>query len=155
MAGSSTTTFDDLRELVLRIQAAYPRVYLACHTSHQRVGEHGDELSDKDNRILAHLDANRPTSASELAEHLGIRRSTLSAALDRLVERGFVARDARADDRRRVDLRLRPAGAEAMGRSSVLDAERLSTLLERLSPAERADAVRGLELLADAARRAR
>lgn len=146
---------DDLSDAILRIQQAYPRVYLACHTSHQPVSRRRETLSDKDSRILAHLDREHPSTPAELAEHLRIRRSTLSEALDRLVSRGFISREQRTDDRRRLDLRLTAEGAAAMSESSVLDPRRLETLVGQLSAAERDQAVRGLELLADAAFRLR
>ena len=43
-------------------------------------------------------------------------------------------------------------GAQALAASSVLDAERVRLLLERLSPEERRAAVAGLDLLAREAR---
>lgn len=143
-----------LDHVVRRIQTAYPRIYLACHVEHRPSSRRGAALSDKDSRILAHLDGVEPVSAADLARHLAIRPSTLSEALDRLVDRGLVSRQTRADDRRRVDLRLTGPGTDAMQQSSVLDTTRLARLLERLSDTEREQAAAGLELLAAAASRA-
>jgi DNA-binding MarR family transcriptional regulator len=144
---------NQLEKQILSVQAAFPRIYLACHQQHQPVGHRGETLSDKDSRILAHLDGERPLAPAALAKHLRIQRSTLSEALDRLVKRGLVSRAIRADDRRRLDLRLTERGAAAMSGSSVLAPDRLARLLEALSPAERVLAVQGLELLAEGARR--
>lgn len=144
------TSSDELTEQVLRIQAYYPQIYLACHARHQRAGSHGDTLSDRDNRILSHLYGDRPVSPSALAAHLGIRASTLSEAVDRLVGRGFIRRRPEEHDQRRVELWLTPSGKDALGASSVLDSGRLRHLLARLTPEQQKRAVDGLALLAEA-----
>jgi DNA-binding MarR family transcriptional regulator len=105
-----------------------------------------------DSSILAHLDTVVPTSPRTLAAHLGVAPSTLSAALARLERLGYIASTPVAEDRRRRHLTLTDRGAEAMAETSVLDRERVKKLLAALSPKDRAAAVRGLGLLAHAAR---
>ena len=53
-------------------------------------------------------------------------------------------------DRRRVGLRLTPAGARMKAAQTVLDPARVRAVLRRLSPSERDQALRGLALLARA-----
>lgn len=138
--------------LVRSVQVSFPQVYHACHTRHVRARTSPAGLSARDASLLAHLDRLEGASAASLARHLGVGPSTLSAALRHLEELGHVERAPHADDRRRVELRLTPKGAAVVQRSSVLDTERVQRLLARLEPRERAAAVRGLELLARAAR---
>lgn len=54
---------------------------------------------------------------------------------------------------RNVELRITRSGVEYMQASSVLDSERVAQLLAAVPAARRDDAVRGIELLATAARR--
>ncbi|HSP15085.1 MAG TPA: helix-turn-helix domain-containing protein [Thermoanaerobaculia bacterium] len=138
--------------LVSDIQRDYPQIYLACHVDHVTARSTRWRLSSRDSSILSHLDRQRPMSPRQLAGHLGVASSTLSATIARLERLGYLASDAAESDRRRRELRLTERGAEAMASTSVLDAGKLTKLLERLSGRERDEAARGLELLARAAR---
>jgi DNA-binding MarR family transcriptional regulator len=130
----------------------YPQIYLACHLEHPRARTNAFRLTDKDIVLLGHLDHDAPMLAGPLARHLGVGAPALSAQLTRLAARGFIARRPRPRDRRHVELRLTALGAEAMATTSILDPGRVTALLVQLKPAERARAVRGLALLAQAAR---
>ena len=141
-----------LRRLDVRIvQTCYPQIYLACHTRHTRAASTAHRLSARDSSLLAHLDERRPSTPSDLARHLGVARSTMSAALKRLRALGYIAVTDDAADRRNVLLRLAPTGAAAMRATSVLEPARVRRVLAALSPDDRRDALRGLELLARAA----
>ena len=137
------------------VQVAYPQIYFACHTRHIRRASTPERLSAADSTLLAHLDEARPVRSTALARHLGVANSTLSAAIARLAQQGYViqARDAR--DRRAVELRLSRQGAAAMQASSVLDSALVKRVLRRLRPSERKRALDGLALLARAARESR
>ena len=141
----------NINDAILKLQAAYPKIYLACHARHRHSRTTPDEISQRDATLLAHLDQQTPLAQTTLAEHLGINKSTLSEAIKKLVARGYVERVARADDERSHFLKLTPAGLMAMSRSSVLEAPRLELLLQQLSPAELVAAVTGLEILGRAA----
>lgn len=140
-------------DLVTAIQRAYPQIYLACHVDHVRAVSTEYRLSAQDSSLLAHLDERRALLAGELARHLGLAASTLSAAIKRLERLGYLSRRTRPRDRRHVELRLTPRGAEAMAETSVLDVTRLEGVLTQLPLAKRRRAVAGLELLAEAARK--
>lgn len=137
---------------VFEIQRLYPQIYLGCHADHVRAVSTKWRLSARDSSLLAHLDCEHGTSPRTLAEHLSVAPSTLSAAIRRLTELGYISSDPPQSDMRQRELRLTKRGAEAMAGTSVLDAARVGALVRRLSPAERAAALKGLRLLARAAR---
>jgi DNA-binding MarR family transcriptional regulator len=139
-------------DFVRALQRFYPQIYLACHVDHVRTKSNPHHLSAHDSTLLAHLDEHEPTLAGELARHLGVANSTLSAALKRIEALGHVKRTPRSLDRRQIDVRLTAAGAAAMAAASVLDARRVAALLGELSPAQQKRAIAGLELLVRAER---
>ena len=138
---------------IYEIQRAYPTIYLACHIDHVRSSSTKWKLSSHDSSILAHLDTTEGMSPRSLASHLGVVPSTLSAAITRLSKLGYIDSEVMVNDKRRKNLRLTALGAEAMASTSVLAAERVQSMLELLSPQERKTAVKGLTILARAARR--
>lgn len=138
---------------VFEVQRLYPQIYLACHTDHVRAVSTKWRISSQDASILVHLDREYGLSPRALAGHLGVAPSTLSAAIARLSELGYLASDPDKTDRRKRELRLTARGAEAIAGTSVLDAQRVQALLNKLKPDERKAALRGLALLAQAARR--
>jgi DNA-binding MarR family transcriptional regulator len=138
---------------VRAVQAYYPRIYLACHIQHIHRTPARANLTETESSLLAHLDQQQPIRASELARHMGVSRSSMSATIKRLMQLGYIASAREAEDARALALRLSPAGARAMQAGSVLDTERVALLLSQLSPAERNKAVEGLGLLARAADR--
>ena len=138
---------------VFEVQRLYPQIYLACHTDHVRAVSTKWRISSQDASILVHLDRESGLSPRELASHLGVAPSTLSAAIARLSELGYLTSSPSETDRRKRELRLTARGAEAIAAASVLDAERVKALLNKLEPDERKAAVCSLALLAEAARR--
>jgi MarR family transcriptional regulator, organic hydroperoxide resistance regulator len=136
---------------VRAIQAAYPKIYLACHERHQRAASNAHRISERHASILAHLDREQPMSVSVLARHLALAPSSLSATLDTLERLGYLERERESTDRRRVRVRLCERGEAAMQGASVLDTRRLEHVLAQLSASERTQARVGLELLARAA----
>src|SRR5271157_2422987 len=102
-----------VEEAILRVQTAYPRVYLACHTRHQNKRTTAAQLSQRDATLLAHLSETEPVSQNDLAAHVGVGKSTLSEAITSLEELGYVVRNG-------AILRT-PAGTQAMSSGSVLE----------------------------------
>ena len=138
---------------VYQLQRLYPQIYLACHTNHVRAVSTKWRISSQDSAILVHLDRERGLSPRELAAHLGISASTLSAYIARLSALGYLTSEANEKDGRRREIRLTERGAEAISATSVLDSQRVTELLRQLTPAKRKEALRGLQLLADAAKK--
>ena len=129
----------------------YPRIYFACHRRHTRDPLTGDLVSLRHVQLLDHLDETESLSLGELADHLGVTPSTTSIAIDRLAKRGYVSRTPDAVDRRRVHLRLTPAGARVCAAHSVLDPALVDAMIAALPADDRRRALDGLELLARAA----
>lgn len=138
---------------MFEIQRLYPQIYIACHTDHVRAVSTKWRISSQDASILVHLDCDAGLSPRALANHLGVAPSTLSAALARLAELGYLTNEPNGADRRKRELRLTARGAEAIASTSVLNADRVRALLKNLKPAERKAALHGMALLARAARR--
>ncbi len=66
--------------------------------------------------LVALLTSGGPTSVKSLVADLGLPRSTMTAIVDRLQERGLVTRHPNPQDRRSVVLEATPAAQEALSR---------------------------------------
>jgi DNA-binding MarR family transcriptional regulator len=64
--------------------------------------------------LLALIAANPGSSQTALARRAGLNKSALVGLLDQLDQRGLVARDRSASDRRRYQVTVTPAGEQAM-----------------------------------------
>src|ERR1044072_9618529 len=137
---------------VFEIQRLYPQIYLACHNEHVRAASTGWRISSQDASVLVHLDRNVGIRPSALAKHLAVAASTLSATISRLEKLGYLSSKPAEKDKRQRELKLTERGGEAIAATSVLNAARVRAVIKKLTPAERKAAVRGLELLARAAR---
>lgn len=143
----------DLDRLTREVLRHYPRIYVACHVDHRARRGQGPAVSARDQTILAHVPSAglRP---QDLARHLHVAPSTLSAALKRLASLELITLTAPSHDRRARVIRLTEAGKAALSETSVLESTRVRAALVRLRGEDRAAVVRGLELLADAAQAA-
>jgi DNA-binding MarR family transcriptional regulator len=139
---------DDVSE----VQRLYPQIYVACHNDHIRAASTEWRISSQDASILVHLNRDTGLRPSSLARHLGVAASTLSAAISRLEKLGYLSNQPAQEDKRRRELRLTERGAQAVSATSVLNAERVAALMQRLTRDERTAALHGLALLARAAR---
>lgn len=129
----------------------YPKIFLACHTRHVRDPATSELVSSGQASILDHLDEIDGIGLNDLARHMGVTPGTMSIAIDRLAGKGYVVRDRDKEDGRRVRLRLTPAGVRVRDAQTVLDPELVDAMLAPLSPEEREEGLRGLEILARAA----
>lgn len=136
---------------VAQVFRDYPRIYFACHREHVRDPKTGVDVSARQVSILDHLDAKHPTMLSDLAKHLGVTPATMSLAIGRLVDRGYVTRVLDPVDRRKVQLRLTADGARVTNANSVLEPTLVAEMLAQLSASDRRSALQGLALLGRAA----
>jgi len=144
----------DLHPDVAAVFRDYPRIYFACHRKHVRDPQTGTEVSSHQVSILDHLGADAPMMLTDLASHMGVTAATMSIAIGRLVDRGYVTRVLDPVDRRKVQLRLTDAGARICAANSVLEPTLVEEMLDQLSAPDRKAALRGLALLARGAQAA-
>ena len=139
-------------EDVQTVLRCYPQIYFACHKRHVRDVETNAVLSGHQASVLDHLDDVQATALFDLARHMGVTASTMSLTIDRLQRTGHVHRERSKVDRRRVDLRLTEAGVRIRKQQKVLEPELVGAVLAHLDDRKRKQALRGLELLAEASR---
>lgn len=144
----------DLRSDVAAVFRDYPRIYFACHRRHVRDPQSGAQVSSRQVSILDHLDADAPTMLTDLASHMGVTPATMSIAIGRLVDQGYVTRVLDPVDRRKVQLRVTDAGVRICAANSVLEPTLVEEMLDALSATDRKTALRGLEMLARGAQAA-
>jgi DNA-binding MarR family transcriptional regulator len=80
--------------------------------------------------------AGRPLSITELANRSMTDRSSVADVVERLVQAQYATRDRSADDRRRAEVRITPAGAELARSAPPAPGLRLLNGLRQLSEAE-------------------
>jgi DNA-binding MarR family transcriptional regulator len=88
--------------------------------------------------ILGRLAKQGTSRSSALAEQLGVRRSTLSSAAERLVTLGLLTRDADPSDGRAVLFSLTQEGKATAAAIARQDVRNATTLLDQLSSQDRA-----------------
>lgn len=148
---SISLTLGMLKDEVTLLMEFYPKIYLACHTKHINDPGKRIRLTAHQGSILDHLNDTDPVSLQELALHMGVTPSTMSITVERLVKLGYVSREKDKKDSRKIKLILTAQGTKIKRSKSVLDANRVTEVLERLTKDELAAALKGLGLLASAA----
>ena len=73
---------------------------------------------------------------SQLADVLSVSDSNATGMIDRMEERGFVARDRVPEDRRVVVVKVTDAGKRLLGEVDALSDEILRSVLDRLDPGQ-------------------
>jgi DNA-binding MarR family transcriptional regulator len=137
-------------EAVRRIGRLFPEVFRRYHYA-QRLQSADLPVTRRAVEVLQHLAAGGPLTVGEQAEHVGLRRNSVSELLTRLEAKGLVARVRDERDERRVLVWLTDSGRDVVSRvGQVLAPDLLATALAAMTPAERAIVVRGFELLAAA-----
>ncbi len=133
-----------------RVARLFPEVYRRYHWANRL---HAGDLpvTRRALEVLQHLAASGPLTVGEQAEHLRLRRNSVSELLQRLEAKGLVARVRDERDERRVLVWLTNSGRDVVARvGQVLAPDLIAQVMATLSPEERATVVRGLELLASA-----
>jgi DNA-binding MarR family transcriptional regulator len=112
------------------VQAAY-LVMAALN----RIGAEHD-LSLTQLRVMGIL-RDRRVRMAELADHLGLEKSTMTGLVDRAERRGLLQRAPNPVDGRAVDVLISPAGAHLAERVSAELAQALTAATNRLGVADR------------------
>lgn len=105
-----------------------------------------DDINSRDISVLEALAQGARLSQLDLAEELGINRTIMVSVIDRLEERGYVARTRNPENRRSYVLSITESGRNELERSRTVFIERDKQLTVPLDSAERA---RLNELLAE------
>ncbi len=92
---------------------------------------------------------------SGLAAQARVTKGAMTRLVDGLESRGWVARERAENDGRRVLVSLTGEGKKEAKRLFRLTEKSIATLLERIPPAERDQAVRSIHLLREAAEKTR
>jgi len=141
-----------MADSVALVVAAYPVIHQACRQREVSVSGRGPTISPHQATILSHLDRREGVTISELAQAMEVALPTMSLTVTRLEAEGLVRRERDAADRRRTVLRLTPTGERLRLAASLLDPDRVRTLLDSMTPDERSAGVAGVLALARAAR---
>ena len=91
-------------------------------------------------------------SAGRLGERVGLSPTSMTRLVDRLEARGLVRRRRHAEDRRRVEIELEPAGETLLGALKVFKGTHLHEAIESMSGEQRGRLVAALRELVDATR---
>lgn len=110
-----------------------------------RLGAEHD-LSLTQMRVLGIL-RDRRVRMTQLADHLGLDKSTMSGLVDRAERRGLLARGKNPDDGRVVDVFMTPAGMELDGRMVDELRRTLAPATGRLDPQQQAQLVELLDIV--------
>lgn len=100
LAESIFTTGRLIHDRILKLQTGY--------VTEKRGGSIRPELSLPQLFAIMTIEKSDPVSMTRLSELLGVSPPSASAMVDRLVERGLLAREHSATDRRRVTVRVSP-----------------------------------------------
>jgi DNA-binding MarR family transcriptional regulator len=135
-------TLDDCARDVLDV------IPLVMRVIRTQLRKHGTQLlSVPQFRTLLFISRNKGASLSEVADHIGLTLPSMSALVDGLVNRNFVVRRTRQEDRRRMDLTLTERGETTLQSARKGTQEYLKEHFSPLSDAERGTLVRGMEIL--------
>jgi len=116
--------------LIAHLHKATHQVGLYIHRELSQIA-----ISQAEAHVLSHLSERGPCSIAEVHRSFGHRRSTLTSILNRLEDRGLIARAMHPDDRRSYLLRLtrdgKPAASKARRTLERLEAEALTDVGEQ------------------------
>jgi DNA-binding MarR family transcriptional regulator len=113
-----------------------------------RQGNEAGEVTLSELSVLARLDRCGPLPAGVLAEQESISPQAMSALLAALEQRGLVARDADADDGRRLSIAATTSGERLLAGRRSLNAQRVARALnEALTAAELEQLIAAIPLL--------
>jgi DNA-binding MarR family transcriptional regulator len=115
-----------------------------------REGEHRAGLNGAQLFALQRIAENPRASINDLAALTFTHQSSVSVVIQRLVDRGLVAKVAASDDRRRQVLAVTAKGRRALQRAPAPVQERLVEAIAALSPADRRRLAQSLAVIARA-----
>ncbi|MBD2059974.1 winged helix-turn-helix transcriptional regulator [Oculatella sp. FACHB-28] len=133
-----------------KIMEVVPGVIRFIRADMRRQGQASVSLSQL--RVLWFLNRCPQSSLSEVADDLDVTRPTMSAMIERLVQRGFVNRVEDPEERRRVLLTLTATGSKYLEQVSEATRSKVAGVLSPLSDTELQQLMQGIALLEKAFR---
>ncbi|MGD3109569.1 MarR family winged helix-turn-helix transcriptional regulator [Streptomyces sp. YGL11-2] len=143
---------EDLHETVDEVTAAVmtaSRLFVAL--SARALAESEPALTLPQLRTLVVLHGEGPVKLAALAAALDVNPSTAMRMVDKLEAAGLMDRQINPDNRREVVLRLRPAGRRLVEKVMAHRHQEIQAIVGRLPAGRRAELVRGLRALTEAA----
>jgi len=138
------TDYDDAGAVATAVASLYPAVYRRARPAF----DVDTGITPKMVAAIQHLQLAGPLTVGEQAEHHGLSKSAMTELVDRLEQRGLVARMSDERDRRRVFVWLTDAGRHQAERSlQVLDVDVLTAATKHLGRTQRRHLVLGLRAL--------
>ncbi len=110
-----------------------------------------DDMTLPQFRALVFVAQHEPAPSGALAQALGVHPSTTTRLVDRLEAKNLIARHTSPNDRREIHLELTPTGRDIVEHVTEARRRDLESILERLTPADRAALTRTLNTFALAA----
>jgi DNA-binding MarR family transcriptional regulator len=141
----TSTGRDSWNELALTLEGLLPRLWDAFFTPLPPGAV--TDLPMGQARTLLHLTLVGRRRMGELADDLGVKVPTVTRMVDRLVEKGLVAREAFEDDRRVVHVCATPAGEDLAAEARAFRRGVIQSRLAGLDDAGREQVLEALRLL--------
>jgi DNA-binding MarR family transcriptional regulator len=133
-----------------RSQTSRRLAYLFKHAERLMAELHVEALAPfdihaRDLGVLLVIDRFEPASQQQVAERLGVDRTTMVAIIDSLEAKGIIARRPDAEDRRRNVVELTPAGQDLLRQATAASD---AAEVELLAPLSREEGEQLRDLLA-------
>ena len=141
---------DDRSQLIERLVELVERMNHAMHCTPSD-GWDDLDLTFQQLRVLALL-FEGPQRMGSIANHMGSIMSSATSIIDRLVDKGLVARSIDPEDRRAVICQLTEAGRETMEQFWRIGRAKITRLAENLDTRELRDVVQAAGIMNRAAR---
>jgi DNA-binding MarR family transcriptional regulator len=124
-----------------RARTARRLAYLFKHAERLISELHVDALAPfdihaRDLGVLLAIDSIEPASQQQIAQRMGVDRTTMVALIDALEAKGIIARRPDTEDRRRNVVELTPAGRDILRQAIAASDKAEAELLSPLSPEE-------------------
>lgn len=105
----------------------------------QRRWRGAEELSFPQIMLLLQLDREGPMSVGEMARNLCVTQGVITRMVDRLIQKGFIERVRKREDRRVVILSLTSLGKRKTARIRKVIVDEMKDVLRTISSRERED----------------
>ncbi|MFP7170911.1 MarR family transcriptional regulator [Terribacillus sp. 7520-G] len=132
---------------VQQLNAMYMNIYRQLRFTYQ------DKLTHQAVRILQTIRLEKEVHVSRIAETLGVSHNTASEHVKRLIQKGYIKKQRREADERKVYLQLTKQGETSVKQHTELDEEKLAVVMQSLSKEEQEVILAGFQLLEERARK--